>query len=367
MKRIIISGYLGYGNFGDEALLHVLIKNLLELGFRNNQIYVISASPEYTSSVFKVNSVNRWNFFEMLSALMELDAIIFLGGLFQDRTSFKSFLYYYFQLFVSILTNKQIVFYAAGIGPFERKITKDLFNSALKSVSLVTVRDQVSANETIFRNNLVITCDPVWSIEPDYVFQNEILKINWKLPIVGVSLRNDKNLKKHHLVSLAEKLSRIISTTQDWQIVIIPCMPEDLFVTDELENQITKKISHPGRILSIRNFNNFSIPQQAGILASCDVMVGMRYHSLLVPIANGKPVFGLVYDQKVKALLDFSEQIGINFKDDLEKPWNYFWQNLERSTNLAKEAQKKAYYLQQKNLELLQVLATNLSSGSRQN
>lgn len=366
MKKILISGYLGYGNFGDEALLHVLIKNLLDIGFKNHQIYAISASPEYTTSVFNINSVDRWNFFEMVGALMEQDAIIFLGGLFQDRTSFKSFLYYYFQLLLCIIMGKQIVFYASGFGPFKRKLTQDLFNSALKGVSLVTVRDQASANETIFRNNLVITCDPVWSIEPDYVFQNEIIKVNWKLPIVGVSLRNDINLKKHHLVNLAEKLSRIISTTQDWQIVIIPCMPEDLLVTDELEAQIAKKITHPGRILSIRNFSNFPIAQQAGILASCDVMVGMRYHSLLVPIANGKPVFGLVYDQKVRSLLDFSEQTGISFKDDLEKPWNYFWQNLERSTNLAKEAQKKAYYLQQKNLELLQVLATNLSSSPRQ-
>lgn len=361
MKKILISGYLGYGNFGDEALLHVLIKNLLELGFRNNQIYVISASPEYTSKTFRVNSVNKWNFFEVLGALLDQDAIIFLGGLFQDRTSFKSFLYYYFQLFLSLALGKQVAFYAAGIGPLQRKMSKDLFNSALKNVPFITVRDQASANETAYRNNLIITCDPVWSIEPDYIFQNEIVKVNWKLPIVGVSLRNDKNLKRHHLVNLAEKISRIVSTTQDWQVVIIPCMPEDTLVTDEMEAQIVKKVHHPGRILSIRNFSSFPIAQQAGILASCDVMVGMRYHSLLVPIANGKPVFGLIYDQKVKSLLDFSEQIGISFKDDLEKPWNYFWQNIERSTNLAKEAQERAYQLQQRNLELLQALKERLS------
>lgn len=358
MRRVLISGYLGYGNFGDEALLHVLIKNLTQTGFRNQEIFVITASPEYTRQLFKVNIVNRWNFLEVVTACFECDCIIFLGGLFQDRTSFKSFLYYYIQLFITNFLKKEVVFYGSGIGPFRKKLSRDLFNAEIKNVSLITVRDETSSRETSF--NLPITCDPVWEIEPDFTFQYELIKVNWKLPILGVSIRNDKFLKRNHLVILADKLSRIVANTQDWQLVFIPCMPEDIPIMNELERLVTKKANHPGRVLFINNFSNFTIPQQAGILASCDVMVGMRYHSLLVPIACGKPVFGLVYDQKVGSLLEFSEQVGVTFKDDLDKPWDYFWQNLERSTALSKQAQEKAHHLNERNNELIQALAMRI-------
>jgi polysaccharide pyruvyl transferase CsaB len=355
MRKILISGYLGYGNFGDEALLHVLIKDLTETGFKKQNITVISATPEYTSQLFNTNAANRWNFFEILGAIIDHDVTVFLGGLFQDRTSFKSFLYYYFQLITSLLLKKEVIFYGSGFGPFTSKTSKDLLSDALKTVNLITVRDETSANAVGL--SLPVTCDPVWSIEPDYSFQNELIKVNWKLPILGVALRNDRALRRHHIDALAERLSRIIASTQDWQMVLIPCMHEDMPVLAELEKAITKRAHHPGRLLFITNFSGFSIPQQAGILSSCDVMVGMRYHSLLVPLASGKPVFGLIYDQKVKSLLDFSEQVGISFKDDMEKPWNYFWQNLERSTALAKIAQEKAFHLHKRNIELLEILA----------
>ena len=82
----------------------------------------------------------------------------------------------------------------------------------------------------------------------------------------------------------------------------------------------------------------------------------MRYHSLLVPLANGKPVFGLIYDQKVKSLLEFANQDGVYFRDDLDQTWSYFWQNIQRSTEMAKQAQQKAKELHKKNIELLETL-----------
>lgn len=357
MRGILITGYLGFENFGDDALLHVLIKDLLNNGFKKEEITVVSYNPNLTSSLYGVNSISRLNIFSLILALLSCSIVIFIGGLFQDKTSFRSFLYYLLQLLFSGLTGKEIVLYGIGIGPLQRKISRVLLNFVLRYVYLITARDQTSAGCTSFYGRIPVTCDPAWSIDVDFSFQDSIKEVNWTLPILGVSMRNDKYLKGQYLVYLADKLARVLIGMKDWQILLVPCMPaNDLGVLYELRNQILRKISAKDRVILIENFHQYSIPEQAGIIASCDVMVGMRYHALLVSLAQGKPVFGLIYDQKVKSLLDFAGQLGVSFRDSLEEPWSYFWQNLQHSADKAKQARERANELHKKNIELLQAL-----------
>ena len=300
MKKVLISGYIGFENFGDEALLYVLIKHLVELGIQRHDITVLSNKPDITSNTYKVNTVNRWSFVEVFNTLLNHDKLIFIGGIFQDKTSFQSFAYYFVQLFFAGLFGKAVTFFGAGVGPFQRDISQKLFNFGMKSVNLITVRDQASAEYIPQRNNVLITCDPVWEMEVDYSFQKLIKEVNWQLPILGVSLRNDKYLKSSHILNFADKLSRIINGMKDWQIVLIPCMPqEDSPILYELQDLAIKKVNEPNRIIMLETFPYLSIPQQAGVLASCDAMIAMRYHALLVSLANEKPVFGLIYDEKV--------------------------------------------------------------------
>lgn len=354
MKKVLICGYFGFENFGDEALLYVLIKALSDLGIQRQNITVLSNNPGLVSNVHKVNSVMRWNYLDVLNALLSNDKIIFTGGVFQDKTSFKSFLYYFLQLFIAGISGKDVAFFGAGVGPFQRELSFSLFNFGVKNVRWITVRDQASAGFFPHRNQLAITCDPVWSIDYDYSFQDLIKQVNWQLPILGVSLRQDRFLKEGHITTFADKLSRIVNGMKDWQIVLIPCMPqEDFPVLYELYDLTARKVSEPNRVIILESFPNLSVLQQAGVLASCDALLGMRYHSLLIPLANEKPVFGLIYDQKVKSLLDFASQVGIGFKDDMEQSWNYFWQNMPHSINKAKAAKNKALELNKKNIEML--------------
>ncbi|GEM_PF-2380557 len=354
MKKILISGYFGYENFGDEALLYSLIKSLIDLGARKQNITVLSNNPTLTSNQFNVKSINRWNIVDFINALLNHNTLIFTGGLFQDRTSFKSFLYYVCQLILASIFQKTVVLYGAGIGPINRKISRVLFDIGIKSANIILVRDEMSATYISRKENTFVTCDPVWSIEPLFTYQNKITSINWQLPILGISLRSDKNLKYNYLANVAEKVARVLNEMKDWQAILIPCMPqEDLSILYEFHDLLTRKISNPAKAIVLDNFTKLHILEQAGILARCDVMLGMRYHSLIVPLAHGKPVCGLIYDQKVKSLIEFSEQIGVSFKDDFDQVWNYFWQNIEHSSNMAKKASEKAKQIHTKNLEML--------------
>ena len=98
---VVISGYYGFGNLGDEAILEQLLNDLKRLVPADN-IVVLSANPAYTTSLYQVRSINRWQISTLLPVLKQ--ARLFIsggGGLFQDTRSIGSVLYYAGQIFLS--------------------------------------------------------------------------------------------------------------------------------------------------------------------------------------------------------------------------------------------------------------------------
>lgn len=354
MQRVLINGYIGFENFGDEAILHVLIRDLLKAGFKRDDIITASQNVQLTQNVHKIRAINRWDPIQMIGSIMWAEAIIFIGGIIQDKTSLQSFLYYFTIMLLAKLAGKSIVLYGGGIGPIQSGITKTLFNFIAQSFDMSTVRDQTSASLMPPRTHVVISCDPVWTIEVDYNIQKQVKGINWELPILGISLKSDKYLKSIRVSQIAEKLLKILRGQKDWQVMLIPCIPEDLNILYELYNYLTSKIPNPERIRLLDEFSFYPVTSQAGILASCDAVVGMRYHALLVPISQGKPVFGLIYDSKVKSLIETSEQVGADWKEDFDQVWEYFWQNTESAIQSARQVSEKAKTLHEKNIEILQ-------------
>ena len=99
MVKVAISGYYGFKNFGDEAILSVLVNHLKE--HENIDITVFSSDKEYTSKTYSVNSVKRFDLKNVIKTIRETDVLISGGGsLLQDVTSFKSLVYY--SLFIAL-------------------------------------------------------------------------------------------------------------------------------------------------------------------------------------------------------------------------------------------------------------------------
>ena len=49
-KRFVLSGYFGFKNFGDEAILSVLVKKLKQ---DKHRLTIISSDPKYTMKQYK--------------------------------------------------------------------------------------------------------------------------------------------------------------------------------------------------------------------------------------------------------------------------------------------------------------------------
>ena len=93
-NNIVISGYYGFSNAGDEAMLFAVLR-ALHYDPKRMRITVISGDPRRTENTFRVHAVSRFDGYSILKSVYQSDLLISGGGsLLQDVTSWKSMMYY---------------------------------------------------------------------------------------------------------------------------------------------------------------------------------------------------------------------------------------------------------------------------------
>lgn len=110
---MLISGYAGAGNLGDEALLGGLL-----VGLRANGVdaVVASVAPARTRTEHSVSAVDRFG--GTLVALARVDAVVSGGGgLLQDATSFRSLAYYLGVIAAARAARTPVAVFAQSLGP----------------------------------------------------------------------------------------------------------------------------------------------------------------------------------------------------------------------------------------------------------
>lgn len=162
--NVVICGYYGYGNAGDEAMLASLISSLSENENIGN-ICVMSAAPHNTRQKYVVDSVHRFNFVKVMRALSASDAMIFGGGnILQDKTSTKSLLYYLQIMNLARKSACKVVLCANGIGPLKHKRNIERVGKELALADYISIRDEASlafVREITGRDDIYGTSDLV--------------------------------------------------------------------------------------------------------------------------------------------------------------------------------------------------------------
>ena len=167
-KNIIICGYYGYGNAGDEEMLASLVTYLSE-NKKIGNICVMSATPKKTAQEYGVCAVDRFNFSKVSEELAKADVMIFGGGnILQDKTSTKSLLYYIQVLRMAKNHACRIALCANGLGPIVREKNTERLQNALMLADYISIRDEASlmfARELTGRNDIYSTSDLVCASE----------------------------------------------------------------------------------------------------------------------------------------------------------------------------------------------------------
>lgn len=325
MSKVILSGYYGFDNFGDEAILQVLIENLKAL---DCDITVLSHNPDKTAQIHNVETIFTFNLFKIVKKMSKSDVLISGGGsLLQDVTSIRSLIYYLLIIFLGNLFCKRVIIFAQGIGPIKNKITQYITKNLLKKVNLITVRDKRSLDlVTSWGLKAELVNDPVWGIN---------LKPTIPRNKIGIQLRDWKYMSDEFFINLVRKVANefadkeiCIYSLQDRQDKEI-CMRFENYL--HLENPKVKTKLYYGLNINeiIKNMSNL------------EYFIAMRYHSIMIAAKYGIKTLAINYDPKVESLAKFLKIPYINFENysDFDEYFNKM-RSLSRRSMLLKTHQK---------------------------
>ena len=163
MKKVLVSGYIGFNNFGDEAIFLALSTHLKQLGY---EISVLCNNKKEVKKKYNVKTYNYKKPAQILKAIMNCDILISGGGsLLQNKTSNLSLFYYLFIILIAKLFFKKTIIFAQGIEPIKGKVQTLITKNILKTTDFISVRDK---NSFILLKNLglspMLVSYPVYSI-----------------------------------------------------------------------------------------------------------------------------------------------------------------------------------------------------------
>ena len=170
--HLLVGGYFGCGNLGDDAILLGLLQLLREQA-PEIRVSVLSGDLRATRALCHVDAYRRKSPLALLRAFLSADAFLLGGGsLLQNRTGRLSLAYYLGLLRLSRLLKKPAALFAAGIGPLLGEADQRKTCLALSSLSHVGLRDPLSLSLLrslgLSSSLLSLGSDPAFFISPNY-------------------------------------------------------------------------------------------------------------------------------------------------------------------------------------------------------
>jgi polysaccharide pyruvyl transferase CsaB len=322
---IVISGYYGFGNAGDEAILASIVASL-RLTFPDTRLTVISKDPAATAAKHSVSAVGRFDVAGVLSALKRSNVLLSGGGsLLQDVTSLRSLMYYLSIITLAKGLGKRVMLFANGFGPVTSDRGKTAVRTVLDWVDIATFRDQNSYDDVralgVNRPRMEVTADPVFLL--DEMMSDGARALHRREaeralretgipelggPLVGVSLRPWMHAAREFKATLRSVLVRLSASGA--RVVLVPLHhDQDLGLSEE----IVKDVQFPLFVVR-EELGPETIMEMVGLM---DALLGMRLHSLVFAVAKCVPCAAISYDPKVSS---FASTVGLPVASEVTCP-----------------------------------------------
>lgn len=331
MTDILIAGYYGLNNIGDEAILSGMLHSLNKY-IKDAKYSVITSNPAETArlnnitpvkqsfnegvSRFAYNCLTRSELYNMFRQIDKCDLFILGGGsLLQDlRVYYLPFLLsmvYYAQK-----KGKKTAIYGIGAGPIDTLLGRRLCRKVLGSADLVTVRDPMSKNvlERCDLKNVIQTADPAFGLEINMdnipsptlsegeenherrIFSSTLY--NW---LQDSDRNHNRQVSSKDLDERRQSFSDIFSEiceTHKSELLFIPTVKIDETGYVKIKEYM-RTIDH----VNVQKYTN-NLKEVLFSLSRSDLLIGMRLHSLILATIIGVPFVPISYCGKVKSYLE---------------------------------------------------------------
>ena len=365
-KIIIIGGY-GFGNVGDESQLAANLLNLKRY-LKNAQFLVLSANPEHTSKYHQVPTdysmdsyllakpENRflnavYKFFPKFVILLR-GVILLANSCFLKRMNVNIFLNEKGKRLLNNLKSGSILFNSGGgnltstwrieglyskcltylvcavlkkpivlsgqtIGPFNNWLDRKFAKFALNRVDVITLRENTSQAilEALGVTNPIIKVigdDAIGlpcadDAKVTEIFVNEKIQKHHPMIVITVRRCDPTSLEKvTKIVQTMTELADCLISQLGARIVFLPMYHDDIAIASE----IVRKMRFRDKVNVIANV--YDGPRIKGFIGQADIVIGLRYHSLVFATSMMVPSIGIYWNQyslfKIKGVLEIMGQ-----------------------------------------------------------
>ncbi len=307
--RVLVSGYFGFGNAGDEAILAGLIAGFQRLS-SGAELAVLSGNPAATRSEHGVPAIGRGLLNAYRWSRRSRILVSGGGGLLQDVTSWRSPVYYLSVIRAGRSAGIPVAVIGHGIGPLRRRSVRALARRTLSQVDVLAVRDPASLDalrDLGVTREVEVTADLAFLLPRP---TEDDVAAAWRLagldregpPTAAVALRPLPGRARDE--DLCSRLGAAVGGAcggLGLRPILVPMRPaEDLAFSRRVARAMPGQAAIVAPPMSAR--------QLLGLIGGCRLVVAMRLHALIyAAICSVAPV-AVSYDPKVDALMD---QLGL--------------------------------------------------------
>ncbi len=299
---VVLCGYYGFSNLGDDALLRASILRA-EKSFPEYSVCALTANGKHDENRFGVRCVKR----KSLLALREIKRakiFVFGGGtLLQDITSNRSLLYYLFLLRHAERNCTRCELWGNGVGPLRVRSLRLLTSRALRGCAYIGARDAHSASLVrtltnnscvlpVVENDLASNTTPSSNARTSFLLKN--CGVDESAPFAAIAVKGSriKGAEKDELVRLFHVLCML--KAMKYQLLFVEFFPrEDSKLTQALAKRFDGKI-----------MKDLCASDVVGIFSRAKLVCASRFHALIFARSANTPALSFGTDPKIKAFCE---------------------------------------------------------------
>ena len=313
-KEIIIKGYYGRGNLGDEMMLDYLASFFLN-NYDGYDIHFMNSNPEYLYNKYGIDtpeelttgSRGKSKILKRFIRIIKSDYYIIGGGtILTDKHGKICLIEYLLEFFFRKLSSKKNLIISIGSTEFKSGLGKHLVKRIIAYSTIVMVRDQISYsqlkklsknNKVILTGDLVFLSDVFNRIRPeDYSVLEK--KIGICVMPYSKSLNEDESEDVERAKEIANSIDALIDGGYDVKLIPIQYGDNNTLDYDysllvlnlcKQKPQMAKCKTTEEKVLEI---------------ASVNCIVSMRLHAIVAGIMLNKRVIAINHNPKIEAAMN---------------------------------------------------------------
>ena len=304
-KKIFILGYTGYYNLGDDLMIDLLTEQY----FRELKLLVLSRRKYYKK---KINYINRYNLIRYFFLIKKGDILLNLGGIFQDKTSILSFIYYFIMNLIFLIKKGKIAFLNTEFRDIQ--YSNKFVSFLLKHSRLTVLRSEKEYKKYYKDFKNIYYC-------PDIVFIyrfEELKRSKEDTPYILISLRESQKIN--------QLIKEIKQREEKFKFLL---MNNEI----KLKRQIMKYFPES----DIYMYNYFNKNIILNLIFNAEEIITMRFHVGILGLLFNKKTGIIDLNNKMKIL---NEDFGLNYINNIRKK---YIDKLNKNRYIKRDKNKKSY------------------------